>query len=314
MPSFMTASFIKKWIIRLIPLGIVAALAAWFLSAPQYLEKNEIAKMEAGDASKGESVFWPGGCGSCHAVKNATGDEKKKLGGGHALKTPVGTFYTPNISPDNKTGIGNWTGAEFANAMVKGVSPNGSHYFPSFPYTSYARMNMEDIADLWAYMKTLPVVKRENESHDLSLLFSVRRGVGLWKTIFLSPDPVAKIDESNEQLMRGRYLVEGAGHCAECHTPRSLFGLGGTLKSAWLSGGPSPEGIGKIPNITPHSSGSGAWSADEISEYLATGFTPDFDSVGGSMVSVQQNMAKLTKQDRDAIAAYLKAIAPIETK
>lgn len=302
---------IKKIAVILIPLGVLAAIFAWFLSAPYKLESYITANIEIGNAIAGETLFWAGGCGSCHADKNAKGDEKIKLGGGHKLTTPVGTFITPNISPDKNTGIGNWSGADFANAMVVGVSPNGSHYFPSFPYTSYARMQIADIADLWAFMKTLPAVTRENEPHDLSPLFSVRRGIGLWKKLFLSQEPVIKIDATNTQLLRGRYLVEGPGHCAECHTPRSLFGLGGSKKSAWLSGGPAPEGKGKIPNITPHKNALGTWSADEIAEYLESGFTPEFDSVGGSMVSVQENMAKLTADDRAAIAFYLKSIPPI---
>lgn len=302
---------IKKIAGILIPLGIVAAIIAWFLSAPIKLEDYITANMETGNSVAGETMFWAGGCGSCHAVKNAKGDDKLKLGGGHALKTPVGTFITPNISPDKATGIGNWTGADFANAMLKGVSPKGSHYFPSFPYTSYARMEVGDVADLWAYMKTLPAISRTNEPHNLSPLFSVRRGIGLWKLLFLSPDSVVEFDAPNPQLLRGRYLVEGPGHCAECHTPRSLFGLGGSKLNAWLSGGAAPEGDGKIPNITPHDNALGIWSSDEIAEYLETGFTPEFDSVGGSMVSVQENMAKLSAEDRAAIAAYLKSIPPI---
>lgn len=302
---------IKKIAVILIPIGIIAAIFAWFLSAPIKLEDYVTANMESGDAIAGETMFWAGGCGSCHAVKNATGEEKLKLGGGHALATPVGTFITPNISPDKATGIGNWSGADFANAMLKGVSPNGSHYFPSFPYTSYARMEVGDVANLWAYLKTLPVINRENEPHDLSPLFSIRRGIGLWKILFLSSDPVVDFDAPNPQLLRGRYLVEGPGHCAECHTPRSLFGLGGSKLNAWLSGGPAPEGSGKIPNITPHENALGSWSADEIAEYLESGFTPEFDSVGGLMVSVQENMAKLTAEDRTAIAVYLKLIPPI---
>lgn len=302
---------IKKIAGILISLGIVAAIIAWFLSAPIKLEDYITANMETGNSVAGETMFWAGGCGSCHAVKNAKGDDKLKLGGGHALKTPAGTFITPNISPDKATGIGNWTGADFANAMLKGVSPKGSHYFPSFPYTSYARMEVGDVADLWAYMKTLPAISRTNEPHNLSPLFSVRRGIGLWKLLFLSPDSVVEFDAPNPQLLRGRYLVEGPGHCAECHTPRSLFGLGGSKLNAWLSGGAAPEGDGKIPNITPHDNALGSWSAEEIAEYLETGFTPEFDSVGGSMVSVQENMAKLSAEDRAAIAAYLKSIPPI---
>src|SRR5690606_4778322 len=104
----------------------------------------------------------------------------------------------------------------------------------------------------------------------------------------------------------GQYLVEGPGHCGECHTPRNL--AGGTDKSRWLAGAKAAEGTGKVPNITPGEQGIGSWSADEIASYLETGFTPEFDSVGGAMVEVQKNMAQLPSADREAIAAYLKAV------
>lgn len=293
-------------------LGAVAFVLFWILTMPANLTEEQQAALGDGDAIAGERLFWAGGCGSCHAEKGAKGDDKKKLGGGHVLDTPAGRFVTPNISPDPQFGIGAWSQAEFANAMLNGVSPDGSHYYPSFPYTSYARMTVPDVSDLWAYMKTLPVVDRQNEPHDLSLLFALRRGIGLWKLLFLSDEPVVKNVAEDSQLALGQYLVEGPGHCGECHTPRTFAGFGGSDTSRWLAGGPAPEGDGKIPNITPHSDGMGNWSMADIAYYLESGFTPDFDSVGGTMVSVQENMARLETTDRAAIAAYLKSIPASE--
>jgi len=131
--------------------------------------------------------------------------------------------------------------------------------------------------------------------------------MGGWKLLFKTDARIADIDTTDPVLARGQYLVEGPGHCAECHTPRNL--VGGMNMSKWLAGGPNPDGPGRIPNITPHAL---KWSAADIAEYLNSGFTPDFDTVGGSMVAVQENMAKLSATDRMAIALYLKAIAPIE--
>jgi mono/diheme cytochrome c family protein len=273
---------------------------------PSRLAPEAVAGMEAGDAARGERIFWAGGCASCHAAKGAEGESLKQLGGGLALATPFGTFHAPNISPDTATGIGKWTGADFANAMMKGVSPSGSHYYPAFPYTSYARMQMADVADLWAYLKTLPPVAHENIAHELPLPFRLRRGLGLWKHLFLSGEPVVALASADEKLALGRYLVEGPGHCGECHTPRNL--IGGPEKSRWLAGGPAPEGKGNIPNITPGGRNISNWSESDIAGYLETGFTPDYDAVGGSMVDVQENMARLRPEDRAAIAAYLKAI------
>ena len=165
------------------------------------------------------------------------------------------------------------------------------------------------ICDLWAFMQTLPADTTPNRDHELQLPFRLRRGLGLWKRMFLSEEPVIEISSSDEKLLLGRYLVEGPGHCAECHTPRNL--LGGLEKDKWMAGGPSPEGEGKIPNITPHPSALGDWSLTDIAYALESGFTPEFDSFGGSMAAVQRNMARLSAADREAIAAYLKAIPEI---
>ncbi len=301
----------KKLIAAALLIGVAALAVFWWLSAPAALSEEQRASLTEGDAAAGETMFWAGGCGSCHAEKSAKGDAKKLLGGGHRLNTPAGIFVTPNISPDGETGIGNWTLEQFANAMWNGVSPGGRHYYPSFPYSSYIRMTGEDISNLFAYLKTLEPVSRANEPHDLPLPLNFRRGIGLWKTAFLDAAPVKQDIDADEMLLRGRYLVEGPGHCGECHTPRTVFGFGGMDESRWLAGGPAPEGDGKIPNITPHEKGLESWSAGDIASYLESGFTPDFDSVGGTMVSVQENMARLSKEDRAAIAAYLKAIPAV---
>ncbi len=302
---------IKKLIAIALVLGAVAFAIFWLLTTPQKLTSTQMAGLGNGNPEMGEMVFWAGGCGSCHADKGAKGDDKKRLGGGQQLDTPAGLFVTPNISPDRETGIGSWTEEQFANAMLNGVSPNGSHYYPSFPYTSYAKMKSEDVSHLWAYMKTLPEISRANEPHELSIFFQLRRGVGLWKTLFLNNEKVVNNLPDDPQIEFGQYLVEGVGHCGECHTPRTALGFGGYNKSKWLGGGLTPEGDGKIPNITPGAKEIGSWSVGDIAGYLKSGFTPEFDSVGGSMVSVQENMAKLPDEDLEAIAAYLKAIPSI---
>ncbi|MBP7002522.1 MAG: c-type cytochrome [Amaricoccus sp.] len=281
-------------------LALVGGGAFWLLTRPERLELATLSALPEGDAGRGELVFWAGGCASCHAAEGAKDEEKLRLGGGRRLASDFGTFVAPNISSDPEDGIGAWTTADLANAMMRGVSPDGRHYYPAFPYTSYARMDPADIADLRAYLATLPAVQGRAPGHELAFPFTLRRGVGLWKLAFLSDAPVIAVDEADPRLVRGRYLVEGPGHCGECHTPRNL--AGGLEKSRWLAGAPNPEGKGRIPNITP---GGLDWSPGDIAYYLETGFTPEFDSVGGSMVAVQQNMAMLPAPDREAIAAYL---------
>jgi len=265
----------------------------------------------SGEPVLGEKMFWAGGCASCHAVKGAKGEDKLKLGGNHALVTPVGVFNVPNISPDKQNGIGSWSVEDFANAMLHGTSPKGKHYYPAFPYTSYSMMNYADVKHLWTYIQTLEPVKTQNKPHELSFPFNISRGLGLWKLAFKEYQPVLSVGNKDNFLQRGQYLVETLGHCGECHTSRTFDGLGGVDTTRWLAGGPAPEGDGKIPNITPHETGLGSWSETDIVYYLESGFTPDFDSVGGTMTSVQENMAKLPKSDLEAIAKYLKSIPAV---
>jgi mono/diheme cytochrome c family protein len=278
------------------------AMAAWMLTAPTPLAAADVAR-GPGDAANGARLFNAGGCASCHAAKGAKGDAKLELGGGAALETPFGRFQPPNISP-GPDGIGGWTLADFDNAMRRGLAPDGRHYYPAFPYTSYARMTGPDIADLFAYLKSLPAVAGKAPGNDIGFPYNIRRGIGLWKRFYLNDAPVVALPaDAPAEVRAGRYLVEGPGHCGECHTPRD--GFGGSDAARWLAGGPDAEGKGKVPGLT---SASLKWSAAEIADYLETGFTPDYDSVGGSMVAVQANMAQLPDADRAAIAAYLKAV------
>ena len=300
---------IRKIGVATIALGGVGAAVLWFLSAPSRLDAAAFAAIGAGDATRGERIFWAGGCTSCHARPKSEGPARLELAGGLELKTPFGTFVAPNISPHNEDGIGTWTVDDFANAMMRGVSPDGRHYYPAFPYPSYTRMKPEDVADLYAFMKALPPVEGRQPGHRLGFPFNIRRGIGLWKLLYLSDQPVVAVgDTAPENVRAGQYLVEGPGHCGECHTPRQF--TGGLKKNQWLAGAVAAEGDGIVPNITSGEGGIGDWSESDIASYLETGFTPDFDSVGGAMVAVQRNMARLSPEDRAAIAAYLKAVPP----
>jgi len=165
-------------------------------------------------------------------------------------------------------------------------------------------MERQDIADLFAFMQTLPPSDAPSLDHDLSFPVTMRRGIGLWNLINLSDDFVVAGDLSAEE-MRGRYLSEALAHCGECHTPRTW--TGGVDRDAWLAGAPNPSRDGRVPALTPDRL---SWSTSEIAAYLNDGFTPSFDAAGGNMVSVIHNLANLPASDRDAIAAYLKAVPP----
>jgi mono/diheme cytochrome c family protein len=223
-----------------------------------------------------------------------------------ALHSPFGTFNVPNISPDSKHGIGAWTEAQFLNAVLRGTSPSGEHLYPAFPYGSYAHMRVDDVRDLFAYMRTLPPVESDVPDHALRFPFNIRRGVGLWKLLFFHDQPFTPDPSRSEAWNRGAYLVNGPAHCAECHSPRNF--LGGIVESQRFAGGPNPEGRGWIPNITPK--GIGDWSAGDVAEMLESGLTPDGDSVGSSMTAVVRNTAQLSADDRMAIATYVKSLPP----
>ena len=293
--------------------AIVIALALLFfwLTRASSITADELPRHQA-DAVAGERIFWAGGCASCHATPvggdRAKGDDKLILGGGEELDTPFGLFRAPNISPHPDDGIGAWSMLDFVNAMQRGVSPAGSHYYPSFPYTSYARMATTDVMDLKAYLDTLEPAAGVADDHELQFPYSFRRGLGLWKRRYLNTDPVLELPDASDEVLLGRSLVEGAGHCGECHTPRDR--LGGLDPSRWLAGAPNLEGEGRVSDITPNGKNVADWSVSDIAYYLESGFTPDFDTAGGTMVAVQENMAKLSGEDRAAIAAYLKAVPP----
>jgi mono/diheme cytochrome c family protein len=261
----------------------------------------------SGDAQAGRLLFNAGGCESCHATPGQT--DPLRLGGGLELKTPFGSFYPPNISPDPNDGIGNWKTVDLANALMAGVSPEDQHYYPALPYTSYQRMNLADVRNLMAYLRTLPAVQGRPPAHRLAFPFSIRRGVGFWKLLYLDGAKLNADPARSAEWNLGRYLVEGPGHCAECHSPRDF--LGGIVASRRFAGGPAPGGKGRAPNIT--GAGLAKRTKADIVEALASGLTPDGDSLGGAMAAVVRNTAQLPADYREAIAEYLKNLPPIET-
>jgi mono/diheme cytochrome c family protein len=293
---------IMRW---LLILGLVGAGGLWFLARPKPLAAAAVSEL-TGDPTKGELVFWAAGCASCHMAEGATGAAQLVLSGGRRFPSDFGTFIAPNISQDPEQGIGNWSLLDLANALTRGVSPEGEHYYPALPYASYAKMAKQDVADLYAFLKTLPADATPSQPHDLGFPFSRRETLGLWKLMFLSDD-WALPGNLTPTAARGRYIAEALAHCGECHTPRNL--LGGMDTARWLGGAPNPSGEGRIPNITP---GKLGWTTGDIVQYLTTGFTPEYDSVGGHMAHVVENMARLPENDRQAVAEYLLAVQNVE--
>lgn len=295
---------LRRTIFAALPAAVVALGLYWWLTAPVAPALEATPRMP--DLANGQELFNAGGCSSCHAVPNQP--DRLRLGGGLPIGSPFGTFYAPNISPDAADGIGRWSDADFVNAVIRGVSPEGAHYFPAFPYTSYQRAKVEDVRDLFAYLKTLPAVPGKVRDHDVPFPFNIRRNVGIWKLLFMDGKPFAADATRSAQWNRGSYLVNGFGHCAECHSPRNL--LGGIVAAQRFAGGPNPEGEGWVPNITQK--GIGAWSKKEIADFLETGEMPEGDTASGAMRPVIKNLSQLTADDRAAMAEYLKSLPPVE--
>jgi mono/diheme cytochrome c family protein len=293
----------KLVVVGTVVVAALALVAFWLLTIPETVPASVLAPRTP-DLANGKIMFHAGGCASCHAVPKQ--EDKTRLGGGLALGSPFGTFYVPNISSDRTDGIGAWTEAQFVTAMVKGTSPTGEHLFPAFPYTSYQRMSLGDIRDLFAYLKTLPAATGKVRDHALPFPFNIRRTLGLWKLLFLDGRPFAPDPSQTAEWNRGAYLINAPGHCVECHSPRNM--LGAIKRNQRFTGGPSPDGQGGVPNITQQKLKN--WTVKDIADTLTTGMTPDADFVGGSMAEVVRNAAQLSEADREAMATYIKALPP----
>jgi mono/diheme cytochrome c family protein len=301
----MEAAVLHKLGISVFIVIVIGAAAFWLLTMPATVPATALTAHRA-NLANGETMFFAGGCAGCHATPGQ--DDPTLLGGGRALKSPFGTFYAPNISPDRGDGIGAWSEADFVTAMVKGTAPDGRHYYPAFPYSSYQRMTHADVRDLFVYLKTLPPVKSNSRDHDLPFPFNIRRTVGGWKLLFIDGKPFQPDATKPAQWNRGAYLVNGPGHCAECHSPRNI--LGAIVEGQRFAGGPNLDGGDWVPNITPKR--LSGWSESDIAYFLKTGMTPDGDFTGSTMTLVVRNTSRLSDADRAAMAAYLKSLPAVE--
>jgi len=242
---------------------------------------------------------------SCHKPDPKQADLDSSLpSGGASLKTPIGVLYPPNLTPDAETGIGNWSDLDFVNAMQRGISKSGQHLIPAFPYTSYAAMPVEDVLDIKAYLMSLKPVASQKRDAEIPIAFLLRRGLGLWKFLGLDTTPWQPDTGQTAAWNRGSYLVNGPGHCGECHTPRNL--IMARDDSRIFAGGPHPEGEGKVPGM--RSLLERGRYKDQKDLAIALQFGEEFgyeNMAAGGMRQVQINMSKLPQGDVEAIAEYL---------
>jgi len=255
------------------------------------------------DPANGEVLYHAGGCVSCHKT-SATAGVTGPPAGGAEFSTPIGAFWPGNLTPDPETGLGGWTGDQFVDAVMSGVSPDDRHYFPAFPYTSYRNMRVEDVLDIWAYLETIEPVHSPARGPDVPMLGLARRGVGIWKRLALGDAGVPSNPERSPSWNRGAYLVNGPGHCGECHTPRDALMIPDASRA--FAGGPHPDGEGEVPSLLDLQNRGRYSDASDLVLALQYGETLGYDKLSsGGMADVQMNLALLPEDDLRAIAAYL---------
>lgn len=271
------------------------ALALWPIGAPVALDALE------GDAQRGAYLARTGGCIACHSDP---GSGRPALTGGAAIETGFGRFVPPNITPHPGAGIGAWSIEDFARALRQGIAPDGSPYYPAFPYPFYGGLSDQDIADLWAAFQTVPAQDMAAEGHAIRFPFNLRPGLKLWRAAYADGPPAQPDPERTDTWNRGRWLVNGLAHCGACHTDRNM--LGGRKPGRHLAGSDDLPGGGRAPALTPAALGQAGWDAHALAFALKSGVKPDGDTFGGGMGEVvRHGTAWLRPDDRAAIAAYL---------
>jgi mono/diheme cytochrome c family protein len=254
-----------------------------------------------GDPDRGAYVARLAGCIACHTNESAGGE---LLAGGPPLKTPFGTFYGPNITPDPDAGLGDWSLNDFATALRHGTSPEGAPYYPAFPYTFYSKLTDQDVADLWAAVNTVPNADTPSKPHELGFPFNQRWALRGWQNLFFDPETFEDDPTRSDVWNRGKYIVTGPAHCGACHTPRNLLGAGDAEQSLHGAGGlPGGE---RSPPITASVLGERGWTENNLAFGLRFGTKPNGDVLGGSMGEViRDGTSWLSDEDRRAIAHYL---------
>jgi mono/diheme cytochrome c family protein len=276
--------------------GAAALVAAALLGFTEQAGADEAA------IERGRLVAAIGACAACHTAKDGP-----SLAGGDPLVTPLGSFVAPNLTPDPTTGLGAWSAEDFLRAMREGVAPDGSPYYPSFPFPWYRHLTDADLADLWAFLRAQPPVEKASAGHDLIFPLSLRQGLWGWRTVFLDTTTLNADASRTPAWNRGRYLAEGPGHCGACHTPRTARGFGAPDPARAFAGNEKGSLVGAVPAITPDEAGIGGWSTGAIMTFFELGMTPEGDFVGGEMAKVvEHGTSQLLPEDREALAVYLK--------
>ncbi|WP_156384643.1 cytochrome c [Devosia sp. Root413D1] len=288
----------RHWVWMLLVAVLLGAGIAVYMLKPVQGAARDLAL--TGDVTRGQYLLRLGDCITCHTDKK---NGIAELGGGPGLVTPFGTFYAPNITSDPKAGIGGWTLAQFSKAISDGEGPAG-HLYPAFPYENYTLMSDQDVADLYAALQQVPPVSTSAKPHEVAFPFDMRPLVAGWKNLFFTPRRYEADASHSERWNRGRYLVEGPGHCVMCHSPRNL--LGAVEKGKELTGNPAGGTGGRAPALTAERLKTEGYDVASIASALSDGFTPEFNVLGSAMGEVIADGTSFwTEADREAVGAYL---------
>jgi mono/diheme cytochrome c family protein len=286
----------------------LAAAALVLLATPFAAAFAESPSADPALANQGKYLAAVANCFSCHSKPGGL-----PFAGGLPFKTPFGTVYSTNITPDTRTGIGHWTEDQFRRALREGIRPNGEHLYPVFPYTAFTKIPDGDVSAIFAYLKTVPPASYRAPGNDLSFPFSQRGLMAIWNKLFFAAGRFAPDATKSPEWNRGAYLIEALGHCGACHSPRNL--LGAERASLAFTGGRYFDTVpsGEIRpwsavNLTQAKSGLASWSLGDIAAYLKTGLNPYATSFGPMNEVIVNSTRHLTDADLRAVAVYIKSL------
>ena len=289
--------------------GLVAALlgersAIAPMTAPL---AGSVSAYSAATLERGRQLAAAGDCVVCHTAPGGIPNA-----GGRAMETPFGVVYSTNLTPDASTGIGQWSFSAFQRAMREGISRDGHHLYPAFPYTAFARMGDDDLQAIYGHLMAQPAVRSSPPATELAFPFNVRPLLRVWNSLFHDPSPYQALAGQTPEWNRGAYLVNGVGHCGACHTPRNALGAERSASQSYLSGA-IVDGW-EAPALTALSSAPVPWSEPELYRYLRSGHTLQHGIAAGPMAPVVQGLTALPDEDVRAMATYLASFNPPTTE
>ncbi|WP_417692775.1 c-type cytochrome [Pseudomonas sp.] len=295
----MKGNFIRArplWISAVVLASVGAIGAVMLMWRPAIAPIERPRTFDSAQLQRGARVVEAGDCAVCHTRPGG-----QYMAGGLPLRTPFGTLYSTNITADPQTGIGQWSLPAFERAMREGISRDGHFLYPAFPYAHYRRMTTDDIADAYAYLMSGPAVDSPAMQNNMNFPMNIRPLVSFWNLLFLHAKPLTPVARQSEAWNRGRYLVQGPGHCAGCHSPLNLLGA---QKSGESLAGGSVEGW-QAPSLLGMARGANAWSTEQLVRYLRAEVVEGHGTAAGPMRPVSLSLARMPVSDAEAIAEYL---------